>query len=67
MHKLLWLILLVGGIVLLVYGVRASDSYGAGLTNAFTGPPTTKAVILLISGLILTLVGLGGLLRHRGS
>ncbi len=67
MHKLLWLILLVGGIVLLVYGVRASDSYGTGLTNAFTGPPTTKAVILLISGLVLTLVGLGGLLRHRGS
>jgi hypothetical protein len=57
------LALLVGGIVLLVFGVSAADSLSSDISNFFTGSPTDKAVWMLIGGAVLSVVGLVGLLR----
>ncbi len=57
------LALLVGGILLLIFGVSAADSLSSDLSNFFTGSPTDKAVWMLIGGAVLSVVGLVGLLR----
>jgi len=63
MNKIISIALLVGGIVLLVYGVNASDSVGSGFSRFFTGSPTDKTLWLLIGGAIAATLGLAGLFR----
>jgi Protein of unknown function (DUF3185) len=63
MNKPISLALLVGGIILLIYGVSASDSIGSDFSRFFTGSPTDKTMWLLIGGAIATAVGAAGLLR----
>ena len=40
MNKPISLALLVGGIILIIYGVAASDSTASGISRFFTGNPT---------------------------
>jgi hypothetical protein len=63
MNKLISLLLLAGGIILIVYGIGASDSIGSGFSRFFTGSPTDKTMWLLIGGVIAAIVGASGLLR----
>jgi hypothetical protein len=63
MNKIVSLALLVVGIILIVYGVSASDSIGSGFSRLFTGAPTDKAVWLLVGGAVAAVVGLTGVLR----
>ena len=63
MNKAISLALLVGGIVLIVYGISASDSISSSFTRFFTGSPTDKTMWLLIGGIVATAVGLFGLFR----
>ena len=63
MNKLLSLTLLVAGILLIVYGVNASNSIGSDFSRLFTGSPTDKSVWLLIGGAVAAAAGAGGLLR----
>ncbi len=63
MNKIIFLLLLVGGIVLLVLGVMASDSISSDFSRLFTGKPTDKTVWMLIGGGVATIAGLGGLTR----
>ncbi|MEO6005132.1 MAG: DUF3185 family protein [Opitutus sp.] len=63
MNKLVSIILLVGGIVLIVYGINASNSIGSDFSRLFTGSPTDKSVWLLIGGVVAAAVGAGGLFR----
>ncbi len=67
MNKTLFLVLLIGGIILLVYGVIAADSLGSDLSRFFTGSPTDKTIWLLLVGAVATIVGAGGLLRGSRS
>jgi hypothetical protein len=64
MNKPVSLALLVAGIVLIVYGVSASDSVSSGFSRFFTGAPTDKAMWLLIGGAIAAVVGLSGFVRR---
>jgi hypothetical protein len=59
MTKIISLALLVGGIVLIVYGIRASDSIGSDFSRMFTGSPTNKSIWLLIAGVLTATIGLG--------
>ena len=52
MNKIISTILLVGGIVLLVYGINASHSVGSDVSRAVTGNPTDRSMWLLIGGAI---------------
>jgi hypothetical protein len=67
MNKPISLALLVGGIVLIIFGASASDSIGSSFSRFFTGNPTDKAVWLLIGGFAAVAVGAGGLLRGSKS
>ena len=57
--------LLVGGIILLVFGWKEHQSAGSEISKFFTGNPTDRAMWMLIGGAVLAVVGLVGLLRGR--
>ena len=63
MNKIISLALLAGGVVLIIYGISASDSVSSGFSRMFNGAPTDKTLWLLIGGIVVTVIGLGGLLR----
>ena len=63
MNKPISLALLVGGIILIIYGVSASNSTASGFSRFFTGSPTDKTVWMMIGGLAAAVVGLAGMLR----
>ena len=63
MNKILSLALLAGGIVLIVIGVNATNSFSSDVSRFFTGSPTDKAVWMLIGGIIAAIIGLTGTLR----
>ena len=63
MNKLVSIPLLVGGIVLMIIGINATNSFGSDVSRFFTGSPTDKAIWMLIGGIIAAVVGLGLTLR----
>ena len=63
MNKTIFLVILILGVGLLVFGVIESDSISSDFSRLFTGEPTDKAVWLLIGGALATIVGLGGIAR----
>jgi len=65
MNKPVSIALLAVGILLIVFGVSASNSFGSSVSRFFTGSPTDKAIWLLIGGVLASIVGLFGLLRGR--
>ncbi len=60
------LALLAAGIVLVVFGVNANNSFGSEVSRAFTGSPTNKTTWLLVSGIACGVLGLAGLLWGAG-
>jgi hypothetical protein len=58
MNRLVSIALLVGGVVLLIFGINATNSFGSDVSRFFTGSPTDKAVWMLIGGLVASVVGL---------
>lgn len=65
MNMLISLVLLVGGIVLVIFGLDASDSISSDLSRFFTGSPTDRTIWLFLGGVVATLIGASGL--YRGS
>ena len=63
MTKILSLGLLIAGIVLMIYGINASESISSDFSRLFTGSPTDRTVWFLIGGIAATILGAGGLLR----
>ena len=67
MNKIISLVLLTGGIVLIIYGMSASDSLGSSISRFFTGSPTDESIWLLIGGIVAAAAGVGGLLHDTKS
>jgi len=65
MNKAVMLAILVGGIVLVTYGVAASKSFSSDVSRFFTGSPTDKTMWLLVGGIVAIIIGLVGLLRGQ--
>jgi hypothetical protein len=63
MNKIVFLALLVGGVVLMVLGVQATNSFSSDLSRFFTGSPTDKAIWMLLGGAVATVIGLVGVMR----
>ena len=56
-QKIIGVVFLAAGIVLLVMGYNASQSIGSQFKQAFSGTMTDKAMLLYLSGAMLTAVG----------
>ena len=69
MNNLISLAILAVGIVLVIYGVSASNSFSSDFSRFFTGSPTDKTMWLLIGGIVAIVIGLAGLFRgqHKGA
>jgi divalent metal cation (Fe/Co/Zn/Cd) transporter len=65
MNKIASLALLVGGIVLIIAGINATNSFSSDVSRFFTGSPTNKAVWMLIGGIVATVVGLTMAFRNQ--
>ena len=65
MNKAVLLAILVGGVVLVIYGVAASESFSSDISHFFTGSPTDKTIWLLVGGIVAIIIGLAGLLRGQ--
>lgn len=63
MNKPIALACLVAGIILLIFGVSATNSFSSDVSRFFTGSPTDKAVWMIIGGVVLSIVGLVSLGR----
>ena len=59
--SLISIALLVGGIVLIVFGVSASNSLNSDISRFFTGSPTDKAIWMLVGGAAASIAGAVGL------
>jgi hypothetical protein len=65
MNKLISLAILAGGIVLVVFGVAATESFSSDISRFFTGSPTDKAIWMMIGGIVAIIIGLAGLSRGQ--
>ena len=65
MIKVVSLAILAGGIVLVVYGIAASESLSSDISRFFAGSPTDKTIWLLVGGIVAIIIGLFGLLRGQ--
>ncbi len=65
MNKLVSIILLAGGIVLMIVGINATNSFGSDISRFFTGSPTDEAIWMLLGGAVAAVIGLVGLLSTR--
>jgi hypothetical protein len=63
MNRAISLALFIGGIVLIAYGISASNSFSSGISRAFIGAPTEKTTWLLICGGAAAIVGHAGMIR----
>jgi divalent metal cation (Fe/Co/Zn/Cd) transporter len=63
MNKIASLALLVGGVVLIIIGISATNSFSSDVSRFFTGSPTDKAIWMLIGGIVASIVGLTMTLR----
>ncbi len=54
----------VGGVVLMIFEINATNSFGSDVCRFFTGSPTDKAVWMLIGGIVATVVDLVWTLRN---
>lgn len=67
MDKTISLAILAGGILLVIFGVSASNSVSSDISRVFTDAPTDKAIWMLVGGVVVTIIGLAGLLRGSRS
>jgi hypothetical protein len=63
MNRIISLSLLVGGVILMIIGINATNSFSSDVSRFFSGSPTDKAVWMLIGGSVAAVVGLASTLR----
>lgn len=65
MEKFISIAIFVGGILLFIYGIVASDSFGSNISLISSVTSTYKAFFLLTSGSIITYIGLIELRQNK--
>ena len=65
LNRIIWLVTFVGGIILLVYGIFASESFASDVSRLFSGTPSDKSMWLIIGGTLVAMFGLFGLTRKQ--
>jgi hypothetical protein len=67
MDKTISLAILAVGILLVIFGINASNSISSDVSRIFTDAPTDKAIWMLVGGVVATIIGVAGLLRGSRS
>ncbi|MDB6113731.1 MAG: rane protein [Lacunisphaera sp.] len=68
MNRAVFLVLLVVGVILLIYGINAHDSLASTAKQAVTGTPTDRSIWLIVLGVAGIIIGgLGAMFRRSGS
>jgi len=57
MNRAAGIAVLVVGILLVGWGINASNALSSGITRIFTGSPTNRAIYLMVGGAVLAIVG----------
>jgi hypothetical protein len=65
MQKIAGIALLAIGVILLVMGLNAADSFSSEVSEAFRGTPTDRSIWMIIGGAAVGVGGLGLLLFGR--
>ncbi len=65
MNKSISLALLAVGVILLIYGINASNSTASSIHNAISGNPTDRSIWLIAGGALGIVIGGAGLLLGR--
>jgi Protein of unknown function (DUF3185) len=65
MSKLISVALVAAGVLLLVYGLNASDSVSSSVTRAVSGTPTDKTIWLIALGVVGIIAGGCGIFTRR--
>lgn len=60
MNKSISVVLMVVGVILLVYGIIATESFSSEVSELFTGTPTDKSIWMVIVGAVALILGLSG-------
>jgi hypothetical protein len=63
MNKPLSIAFLAVGILLIIFGVNATNAFSSEVSRAVTGSPTNKAIWMLVGGIVAAILGLFGLMR----
>jgi len=58
MNRAIGWALMAGGVVLLIFGIQASNSFTSGISKAFNGTPTNQSIWMIVGGAVLIIVGL---------
>jgi hypothetical protein len=58
MNKAIAVALFTVGIILIIFGINASQSFGSDVSRLFTGSPTDKTIWFLVGGAAALVVGL---------
>jgi len=66
MNRAFSLAVLVAGIVLLIFGIKAYDSVASSAKEAITGMPADNSIWLIIGGISAILVGGFNSIRRAG-
>ena len=67
MDKTISLAILAGGILLMIFGINASNSVSSDVSRIFTDAPTDKAIWMLVGSVVALIIGLVGVLRGSRS
>ena len=57
MNKPFGIALLIVGVLLIIFGLNASNSVGSDFSRFFTGTPTNKSIAFLLGGILSLIVG----------
>jgi len=57
MNKGIGAALVAVGIVLIIFGINASESFGSDISRFFNGTPTDKSMWLMLGGIAALVVG----------
>jgi hypothetical protein len=64
MNRIVSLALLAGGLVLIVIGINATNSFSSDVSRFLGGSPTDKAMWMLVGGIIAAILGLTAILHN---
>jgi hypothetical protein len=64
MNKPFGIALLVGGVILIIFGINESNSFASDVNRFFSGNPTDRAMWMLVGGAVAVVAGLTMTLRR---